>query len=1028
MAKKRRKPNKKKRNKRGSNPLVVGALGLAAIAACTAVFFLFQGLKAKRARLEYAQQWEAADQDYSRRALNPSMKRYQSIAQADVAATGIGSPDTVTRLATLMSNLCDALKSTDLQAIAKLVEDLRQMPEDLEFMPEDMSALSRDQRIDEVVRWAAEESNKAKAELDSQASIAPMKTLDAARSFVSSWDAQKIDQARAATATWLPHASALGIDSAALNRAIAASHTNDAFHVEMTSLVEACDKAIGTLDAQDLTAAMHQWEKIKHSPQAAEGLWDDYRTELREAMKQRIAADPVAADAKSQIPGVRLPQGPVRYDLNEIVVLPTSSGSGQTDLTFVQAHEFCYALDSDTGQAQWVIDSGYDASWLPELADYDEQRYVICAWRQQRQDVVSVLDPTDATHHWSLALAPTAQLAGPPKAFRSNLYLLLKQGELWTVDLASGKQLSKLTFPEQTSSPLALREDGKGAMVIGDKLGVYLVEFPGNPRISDVVFPPKSPNTLSSRGLWVPPFALIFQNELTDRCDMFVYRRGQDDYSLLQQSNLPGRLWDSPVVVGADFLVVTDAVHESIMHVDVEAPIDPVSVRFTDETACEFPLRPQFAGHHDAPFISMQRSKIACYWLDSLSNRAHVRPKVRWEHTFADPQTTPVQPLQIAHQQVIVAAQSPGNRNVKVRSLSIETGDEKWSVDLGGEITNVFHDAGNVILRTDGGQLVHLKMDAEGQWTRRILGIPRSNQQLDWIPQASVIVRSADSPPRLQAVDYTGEVVGQQAIAAFPAGPVSVKVGELAPVVDSGSEEKTPPNLEGAWCAYVDSKQRFQVVRVDRKSQDQTVLYHQLQDVPTEGWMRPLWLDQTAILAAHPAGVLLRVDLHRQGDVTYLKRVDRQQPLESPPVAAPLDTGGAIWVATESAQLHRLNRRSLSVENSIKLPSAASTELATFGDHLLVGLRDGQVAVVSTQPPGKLLTVNQISSHPLRLAGAISKGLLVVDVEGKVHLVSSDGKPIGRPIAAPPMAVPPVEIAGRIFIATSSGQWRGLGK
>ena len=94
------KPGKKRRKRGGrkSRSLsrsVLPILSVAAIALLGAVYFFFTHYQGRKARLRYAQLWEIADRQFSRRALDEATKGYESIASHEINEAGIESPSAV---------------------------------------------------------------------------------------------------------------------------------------------------------------------------------------------------------------------------------------------------------------------------------------------------------------------------------------------------------------------------------------------------------------------------------------------------------------------------------------------------------------------------------------------------------------------------------------------------------------------------------------------------------------------------------------------------------------------------------------------------------------------------------------------------------------------------------------------------------------------------------------------------------------------------------------------------------------------
>lgn len=1056
MAKKHNKKRQRRRGRknRSLNRSVFPVLCIAAVFLLAGVYWAYQFNQNRNVRAAYARSWEIADRQFSRRALDDAKKEYRGISNLGDVDAGIDESEAVKQLADHMQTLCSAIEKRDISAVAETLVSVEASPETLSFASTDDDILSREDRLGEIRRWAKDEILKAQRQLAGFVTIQPPSSLDAAEKLIAGWDQTAIESAVDDLRRWQPHAESFGESSATISSAIGSSENGKRFVAELSKLTAATQTALVSLGEKDLADAGFQWESLQTAfPKLVDSsLWQDYREKLRQSIRNRLAGTASLSPTKSSageaqpagsprpiIPlGTMSTGGPKRIDLDDLLAIgPGIDGqSVSKSLVFARVHQHCYAIDAESGVTKWVIQVGHDAKWLPEMVAGADGDLVHCITVDGKNESVSVL-AADGSHQWTMNLPNGQTCAGPPVVVGRQMHLLLAAGELWSLNLKDGGLISRLQLPETTSSPMVVREDRKGVMIIGDKLGLYLVSVQDRPEVMDVVFPDQDANTLSSRGLWIPPFAVVFQNELTETCRIKVYRQKDDEYQKVQDASLEGRLWDSPAVVGADFLVVTDAITESIRHVDIDRPIDPIEPRFERVTRTSYPRRPFFLSHPDAPFLSVRDSTLVCYWIDPLASNRERKPMVRWEHAFPNESFTATQPLRISGDKVIIAAQSPGRRSVLVKALSLKDGKPVWSVDLGGEITSALQTKREAILRTDAGQMVLVSSDAKGL-VHQPLPLDSTGAEFDWIPRARAVVRVAPEKDRIQAISFSGSEISSCPIVDPPNGPVSVRVGAVR------FQGKQAVEKNGVWCALVDTQSRLQVYSLSRNlGQDRTgveIVYHQLREAPAGRWQRPLWIKNGGLVLAHSSGWILRAELKSEAGVHYVA-ADESTKVKLDRLAGPLCVqGDSIWAAEVSGKLYRLSRDNLETISVVTMQAGISSPLVPIlspesnsgKEALILGLKNGIVAVTHEGDAGKPKISFPVSQRPIVHIRSVPEGIWMIDKGGAAYWLANDllrgGTTASKKLTVVQAAtnldtrVPPIRLGQINFIAGSSGQ------
>ena len=1048
----KRKTKKRKRGGRKSKSLnrsVLPVLSIGALGLIAAAYYFFTVYQANKVELKYAQRWEIADRQFSRRALEQAKKEYRAVAADESIDGKLTGAETFKKLAEEMIVVCEAIDNNDLSQITESVQSIESTPETLDFAADDQDILSRQDRLDEINRWATDEIRSALSQLQQNTQVNPPRTLSDAKQFVSAWDATTVEASRQKVDRWIPYAGTFGESAAILRQAIGDAAIAERFRTSLNKTVESADKAIASLKMEDLTKASFQWEstKTEFPSLVADDFWTDYQKKLRGSVRNQFSGGSNSGGnqptTQSSIPaGVVSKDKPASIPLGMILALPDTQirrNELPDDLIFVRVHQHCYAIDPRDGQTHWVVRVGYDSKWLPETTNLAQEKLVHCVSTRKGQETVHVMGLSGVVR-WSMKLPNTTSLAGPPVAANKRLHLLLKAGEMWTLNLADGSMISRMPLPESTSSPLVVREDKKGVMIIGDKLGVYLVDISGEPKVEDVVFPDQNANTMSSCGMWIPPFAVVFQNELTETCHIKVFRQKDSEYQKVQESSLRGRLWDSPAVVGADFLVVTDAITESIQHVDVDKPINPVATRFERVTPSPYPRRPYFLSHPDAPFLSVRDHKVICYWIDPLAGSKERKPIVRWEHDFPTDKYVAIQPLSIRGDQVIVASQSPERRAVLVQALSLDKGDVKWSLDLGGEITSVRQSDKLAILRTDAGQLIRVRSEKIGlEFRLSLIDTPATGDEFDWIEQTGAVVRVAQNPLRLQVIDAKGKELSSIRIAHPAVSPIAVRVGEIR---FGGSE---PASRDGIWAAMIDSQNRLQVYPLKRDLDNavslQDIIYHQFKDISPDGWYRPIWLDERNLLLSHRDGLIFRAELRGDGGVLFVG-VNPQHEIATEPFSGPvLAAGTTVWAAGTPNRLSQFSLTEFQEIRSVTLPAKPTTSPIRFVDpaagnpidgDIMLGLRNGSVVLVDAGKELRIRSVVPVSKSAITLVSNSNDGGWAIDEKGVVFRLSqpnADGSIKVKLFPGYedwPTRVAPIRLMNKDYIATVNGVWAPL--
>ena len=651
---------------------------------------------------------------------------------------------------------------------------------------------------------------------------------------------------------------------------------------------------------------------------------------------------------------------------------------------------------------------------------------MVLAWDGGSRETVTVATADRMQPIWSWQPAEGAPLASMPVALNSRLYVLLESGEMWQFDLFTGALQARLTLPEPVASPMVLREDRRGAIVVGQSLGVYMLELGDPLQVKDVVFPEKDRNALISRGMWVPPYAVVFENVLTESCHIVVFRDDEEGFAEVQREEISGRVWQAPEINGALFLVVTDQNTEAVFGLDLGNPLNPLYRLFTHQgPSPEYTHLPQFLSRPEAPFISMVGPTVVHFSVDPLKSGSQWNRDIVWDHVLPMDDYVPVQPLQYSDRSIVLAASRPGLSAVTVQCLDLNTGAEKWDVDLGSHAQEFLvgpkSETGysRLLIRSESGQLFALRSEANGNWWTRPLSGVNTNASVDWAVRSDSLVWVTHKSPVLHCTTLKGKALIRHPLDALPASPVAVHETGLRPVVE-GEPDAAP--LSGIWVTFVDVDHRVQLVHLERDPRP--TQYMQLPpDAPSSGWQRPMWIGGRDILLVHPQGLLVRAEVALVGDIAFLRQTGTTS--SAAIVGSPIVARDRVWLSGRDGMCHSFDAASLALSEQFPLQAVPETSPVLWGDRICVGLRNGEVVLLTAnrRSDGSNHVTVPVSSEEIThlFTAPHDPRLFATDAQSGLYAIDSRFSPTHVASTSAPAAAPPIACSGGVFIGTSRG-------
>ncbi len=803
------------------------------------------------------------------------------------------------------------------------------------------------------------------------------------------------------------------------------------------SFTDAVERAIALGTAADFAEAFQSLDRIRHGPGGADVSVSGLLDRLRQAMRGqvRFRQPPPPAETSPTVP--LQPAG--AYTL-----LSTRKQHKQATLAtarpvFVRAKDLCFALEPLSGTVRWVLRVGFDAH-MPELVPTNSGLAVIVPWFLGSDSLISLCDAATGSQIWSWQ-APD-MLIGPPAITRDSVFAATASGAIWQLDLTHGTPRSVAELPEPIDSPATLREDGRGLCVVGKNQAVYLFDVGREQtECQDLVLIGRRPDTARCQVMWVPPYVVIFENDLMSRCFARVLFQETAGHRQIREVPLDGRVWQPALLDGPDILVVTDRGKEYCFGLD---PGNSAVNLYTAATGLKMntqflqPIRPYAARVSELPFVVLTDSLFA-YRVD----RSKAELQEVWKRDLPQPKARAIQPLQVVDRLVVAAYQDTSDDGVFVQAIDAEKGVPIWETRLASvarDLAAIGPAAGAgpkelaIVSRTDAGGIFLLSHEESAiDWQSKRLDFALGVSSIKFTEQPQEMIFSSDGGSRLWNVS-TRDWTGDEPLAQSPKITSDLAIASGRWIV-TGKEESR--GELGGWTAFVTAERSIELRELGRR---ETGIHGvRIPQAPSgkEPWRwSPMILRPTAqktasekndlvgVLASHPEGIVCRAELRRTDEITHLQVTECRRDL--PPLAdAPVAFVDRILCAGSNGRCVALD--------SISLRTLSEWQAA------------GPITCVASDSDAVFLTVNRSSIQTLLIredqleagwnrklddgewrltcrGNGSAQVLLAYDLTGAiVALDRNSGETLWTYQAPAPLALPPQLVEDYLVFATVDG-------
>jgi hypothetical protein len=882
--------------------------------------------------------------------------------------------------------------------------EAKEPPVGLAFPPAERNAL--------VVKWLTERIAKTVGQLQppAQASQSDLDRLKTAVSFV-----EKVPQ-----------------DTKLFWEAIHKLQDDVDLPAALADFKQASQGAVAGLAPADIAAVGERWLAMvqRFGSRAPEDLWKDHLAQLRESLlrwvkKSETGRLPVQPGELSTLPAPLVPPGRQK----PLVFLRAAADLQSTgQLVFARSADLCYAVQSATGTLDWIARVGYDTRGLPTWTRLRDKPVVVLPWTDGTREALSVVSAAADETCWTWRFPPEASMAGPPLVLNDSLYVLLAGGEVWQVDLATGKGQATVKLPEPAAGPLVLREDGRGVLVVGQSGTFYLLGIGSPLRCEDVVCVERGTISAVSQGIWIQQFLVIFENTLDDRCDIVVHyqdpNRGRQ-FVEVQRLQIGGRVHQPPVVYGAVFALTTDTGNDAAFMLQANNPYRPLIELFDhSQLHCDSPMESYLAGSAKTPFVAAMGPNVMRLEIDPIESAGGNQRRVVWDEPLPDPRRLPVQPLQLSDSGIVVGTQVPGQRGILVASRDAKTGKVQWTTHLGSPICEILGqyvqgDIPTKLVRTDCGGLFEIAVSAgHGRSAVRAIQDFEPNDSVDCTNGGKLLVWAAAEPAELRWGPPSGAPLGKHPLSSKAISPVSACPASPSLSADGA----TAAAGASRWVSLVDGDRRLQLVELRRTGA--TATYISLSgDVPDSGWLRPLWLGAKQIVAVHPSGCIFKADVSINNGRPFLEKPLSLNLPGGGIVDRPLLLRGELWMSCRDAICRVVDPQTMRCKE-IALPAPPSTAPVAGNQVVYVGLRNGSVAVLCREAGSLLLSCkSEVTTCPITSLAARSAAdaVFAVDRQGRVFELDQRANVVRRGHASGPVSASPLVFDDTLLVSTAAG-------
>ncbi|MFO1020625.1 MAG: PQQ-binding-like beta-propeller repeat protein [Planctomycetales bacterium] len=659
---------------------------------------------------------------------------------------------------------------------------------------------------------------------------------------------------------------------------------------------------------------------------------------------------------------------------------------------FAMAEGTCLAIDSGSGAIQWDRQLGIQVPFAPVPVSIDVA--ALLAFDTRHQDLL-MLRQKDGKLLWRQPLGE--DILGPPLVHAGNVFVATNAGHLHQMDLASGKLLATLKFPQAIIGPPVLTAHDERLVVVGRERVIYVLNYRPLEGVG-VIYTQHRSGSIQAPPTKMGSYVLIAEVDRKDSTKLSVWDFGRDLPQVAAAvDRVPGLVRDTPLLRGKLLCVPSSGQQVTVFSVSDE----PGSPPLKRVAGYQVPRGGQgaiylAAGPEDELWMAGQSVRRLRLTRDSI---------VPDERAVALGIAT--QPLRVIDQDLIAV----GYVGSDSRATAVIAADRRQMLGLWQTVsamaprwvapdansTSKFH------LLTDTGDMFEVAApeNSKGGFApaRLLTSLPgesaRTGLKVCPVGTKRIFLAGARPKPHWWLVDQDGVQISEGDLAApLEASPCAFATGVLLPMpgrlafldlqnpdrhveefLSPVEEQQKPP----AWTsiAAISSTEALAITKTGRlsrfqlRSDPQPHLFEVTHlDLKSPVEFPPLVSEQRALV---PTGKQLQ---WRQVETW---EAEQTAELSGEISAAPWSVGGQVFVELEERTLSVLDGTTLKAIAEHKLDSPVAGTPVAWNGATIVPLQSGRVLKISAD--GKA-TVHEVDRN---LAGdplVLGKSLLLPAVDG----------------------------------------------
>lgn len=661
---------------------------------------------------------------------------------------------------------------------------------------------------------------------------------------------------------------------------------------------------------------------------------------------------------------------------------------------FALSKDALYGIDTVTGEPVWRRVIGFETPFypveeptVPSLIVFDTNWSELCRIERNSGQIM-----------WRQPF-PGESVRSSPLIHEGQILLPTMGGNLFQVDLQTGRLIGKLTFSQEVTTPVALA-DGR-LVVAGNEEVAYTLT--GRPfECVGVSYLGQPPGSVTAPLLSMGPYITMIEGVEPDKSILRLLESSGPDIVEVARAEILGQVYDTPVIRGRDLFVPSTGERVSTFSISDDTNQPPLTTGPTFQV--------QNGG--DNPVFLMTGPDRQLWMTSSALLKLQLTSTALTPEQADLPVGEAAQPLQYQSGVLFNGRRRAYSTAVTLTPVDRDEQTSEWQAQVGASLLAVSASDSNLVCVTEEGGIFRISdmgWEASGfgpEPTSRLTLNPELSDPLlaASIGNGQIAVTCGDPEPKLWIINVRGEI-------------------ERSTLLESGLQ--APPVLLGDGIVLpMQGKLRFQSVRSGGAGVQDFSLA--TDEILTTQWLQVVALNETSLAALTSNGDVLLIALQTsprphlgeisrfslpaavamplQGDEQLIVAVDvnnnvqvfdaqtlsptGQRAFETAVVGA-WSAAGNVFVQTVDGMLQLVSGSALETVRQVSIKSLPVGRPVVTGDEALFALQNGEILVWNLQtgePRASFWLGAALSQMPI----SFGNELIFVTVDGSLIRLPSD--------------------------------------